>query len=102
MENKIEKIMKKFEGKNVKVTLSGLIESKFYIKDLKYCIEEEILQIENDNDAYLDIDLDDIHSVYIQSGKKGFLLLVLNFESDLQIKLSINGDNIVTMLVENK
>lgn len=93
MENKIEKIMKKFEGKNVKVTLSGLIESKFYIKDLKYSIEEEILQIENDKDAYLDIDLDDIHSVYRESGKKGFLLLVLNFESDLQIKLSINGDN---------
>ena len=95
MENKIEKAMKKFEGKTVKVTMSGLIESKFYIKNLKYCTEDEILQIENDDDTYLDIDLDDVHSVYVESDFKEFVLLVLNLECGLQIKLSINGDNVV-------
>jgi len=95
MENKIERAMKKFEGKTVKVTLSGIIESKFYIKNLKYSIEEEILQIENSDDVYLDIDLEDIESVYVESAPNQFVLLVLNLESDLQIKLSINGDNVV-------
>jgi len=86
MENKIERAMKKFEGKTVKVTLSGIIESKFYIKNLKYSIEEEILQIENSDDVYLDIDLEDIESVYVESAPNQFVLLVLNLESDLQIK----------------
>lgn len=96
MENKIEKAMKKFEGKTVKVTMSGLIESKFYIKNLKYCIDDEILQIEND-DTYLDIDLDDVDNVYLEFISNKFVLLVLNLECGLQIKLSINGDNVVPL-----
>ena len=35
MENKIEKAMKKFEGKTVKVTMSGLIERKMKYYRLK-------------------------------------------------------------------
>ena len=94
MENKIEKAMKKFEGKTVKVTMSGLIESKFYIKNLKYCIDDEILQIEND-DTYLDIDLDEVDNVYLEFISNEFVLLVLNLDCGLQIKIQLNEDNVI-------
>jgi len=97
MENKIEKAMKKFEGKTVKVTMSGLIESKFYIKNLKYCIKDEILQIENDDDTYLDIDLDDVDNVYLEFISNEFVLLVLNLECGLQIKIQLNEDNVISI-----
>ena len=96
MENKIEKAMKKFEGKTVKVTISGLIESKFYIKNLKYCIDDEILQIEND-DTYLDIDLDEVDNVYLEFISNEFVLLVLNLECGLQIKIQLNEDNVISI-----
>lgn len=97
MENKIEKAMKKFEGKTVKVTMSGLIESKFYIKNLKYCIKDEILQIENGDEAYLDIDLDDVDNVYLEFISNEFVLLVLNLECGLQIKIQLNEDNVISI-----
>ena len=59
-ENKVAKAMKKFVGKGVKITISGIIESKFYMKNLKYEIEEGILVIEDGDDAYLDVDIDDV------------------------------------------
>ena len=97
MENKIEKAMKKFEGKNVKITMSGLLESKFYIKNLKYCIKDEILQIENEDDTYLDIDLDDVDNVYLEFVSNVFVLLVLNLECGLQIKIQLNEDNVISI-----
>ena len=97
MGNKIEKAMKKFEGKNVKITMSGLIESKFHIEKLKYCIKDEILQIENNQDTYLDIDLDDVDNVYLEFISNKFVLLVLNLECGLQIKIQLNEDNVISI-----
>lgn len=96
-QSKIEKAMKKFEGRKVKVTLSGIIESKFYIKNLEYCIEEGILQLEEGNDTYLDLDIDDIESLYFQYSLNGFALLVLDLVTDLQIKLQVNENNVVSI-----
>ena len=42
-ENKIKRGIEKFEGKSVKFTISGIIESKFYMKSVKYEIEEGIV-----------------------------------------------------------
>ena len=60
----MENVIKKFEGKSVKVTISGIIESKFYMKNIKCEIEEGIVVIEDGDEAYLDVDIADVESVY--------------------------------------
>ena len=94
-ENKVKRGIEKFEGKSVKVTISGIIESKFYMKKVKYEIEEGILVVEDDEDCYFDVDIDDIESVYSEFTDYGYALLVLNVGRDLQIELQTKDDNVV-------
>ena len=94
-ENKVENAIKKFEGKSVKVTISGIIESKFCMKKVKYEIEEGILVLEDGNDSYLDVDIDDVESIYSEFTANGYALLVLKVGRDLQIELQTKDDNII-------
>ena len=94
-ENKVRRGKEKFEGKSVKVTISGIIESKFYMKKVRYEIEEGILVVEDGEESYLDIDIDDIESVYSEFTAKGYALLVLNVGRDLQIELQTKDDNVI-------
>ena len=94
-ENKIEKAMKKFVGKSVKITISGIIESEFYMKNLKYEIEEGILVIEDGDDAYLDVDIDDVENMYSEFTSSGYALLVLRVGRDLQIEIQTKEDNVI-------
>lgn len=94
-ENKVRKAIEKFEGKSVKVTISGVIESKFYMKKVKYEIEEGVLVIEDGEDAYLDVDIDDVESVYSEFTATGYALLVLKVGRDLQIELQTKHDNVI-------
>lgn len=93
-ENKIKRAIEKFEGKSVKVTISGIIESKFYMEKVKYEIEESILVVEDDN-AYFDVDIDDVESVYSEFTTSGYALLVLKVGRDLQIELQTKDDNVI-------
>ncbi len=93
-ENKIKRAIEKFEEKSVKVTISGIIESKFYMKKVKYEKEEGILVVEDD-DAYLDVDIDDVESVYSEFTDSGYALLVLKVGRDLQIELQTKDDNVI-------
>lgn len=86
-ENKVEQAMKKFVGKCVKIIISGVIESKFYMKNLKYEIEEGILVIEDGDDAYLDVDIDDVEDMYSEYTSNGYALLTLRVGRDLQIEI---------------
>lgn len=94
-ENKVKKGIEKFVGKSVKVTISGIIESKFYMKNIKYEIEEGILVIEDEDHSYLDIDIDDVESVYSEFTASGYALLVLKVGRDLQIELQTKDDNVI-------
>ena len=94
-ENKVRRGIEKFEGKSVNVTISGTIESKFYMKNVKYEIEEGILVIEDGEDSYLDIDIDDIESVYSEFTTNGYALLVFKIGRDLQIELQTKDDNVI-------
>lgn len=94
-ENKVKKAIEKFVGKSVKVTISGIIESKFYMKSVKYEIEEGILVIEDGDDSYLDIDIDDVENLYSESTSSGYGLLVLKIGEDLQIELQTKDDNVI-------
>lgn len=94
-ENKVRRGIEKFEGKSVKVTISGIIESKFYMKKVRYEIEEGILVIEDGEDSYLDIDIDDIESVYSEFTANGYALLILKVGRDLQIELQTKDDNVI-------
>ncbi len=89
IENKVIIAMKQFEEKDVKITQSGIIESKFYIKDLKYTIEDGILVIEGMNDAYLSIDTDDIEKLYFESTLNGYALLIFKVARDIQIEMQV-------------
>ena len=93
-ENKIKRAIEKFEGKSVKVTISGIIESKFYMKKVKYEIEEGILVVEDD-ETYLDVYIDDVESVYSEFTTSGYALLVLKVGRDLQIELQTKDDNVI-------
>ena len=94
-ENKVKKNIEKFVGKSVKVTISGVIESKFYMKSVKYEIEEGILVIEDGEDSYLDVDIDDVESVYSEFTANGYALLILKVGRDLQIELQTKDDNVI-------
>lgn len=94
-ENKVKRGIEKFVGKSVKVTISGIIESKFYMKNVKYEIEEGVLVIEDGDDAYLDVDIDDVESVYSEFTASGYALLVLKVGRDLQIELQTKDDNVI-------
>lgn len=96
-ENKVKRGIEKFEGKNVKVTISGIIESKFYMKNVKYEIEEGVLVIEDGDEAYLDVDIDDVESIYSEFTASGYALLVLKVGSDLQIELQTKDDNVISI-----
>ena len=93
--NKVKKGIEKFVGKSVKVTISGVIESKFYMKNVKYEIEEGILVIEDGDDSYLDVDIDDVESIYSEFTVSGYALLVLKIGRDLQIELQTKDDNVI-------
>lgn len=99
MENEFEKkvanAMKKFVGKGVKITISGIIESKFYMKKLKYEIESGILVIEDGDDAYLDVDIDDVENMYSEFTAGGYALLTLRVGRDLQIEIQTKEDNVI-------
>ena len=94
-ENKVKRGIEKFVGKSVKVTISGIIESKFYMKKVKYEIEEGVLVIEDGEDSYLDVDIDDVESVYSEFTASGYALLVLKVGRDLQIELQTRDDNVI-------
>lgn len=94
-ENKLRKSIEKFEGKIAKVTISGIIESKFYMKSVKYEIEEGILVIEDGDDSYLDIDIDEVENLYSEFTSSGYALLVLKVGEDMQIELQTKDDNVI-------
>ena len=96
-EKKVENAIKKFEGKSVKVTISGIIESKFYMKNVNYEIEEGILVIEDGEEAYLDVDISDIESIYSEFTVSGYALLILKVGRDLQIELQTKDDNVISI-----
>lgn len=95
MENKIQRAMKKFEGKNVRVTITGIIESKYYINNFKYEIEGTILNMQDGDNAYLNIDIDDIEGLYLESVPNGYAVLVLDVGEDIQIEIQIKDQNVV-------
>lgn len=94
-ENKVKRAIEKFVGKSVKVTISGIIESKFYMKNVKYEIEEGILVVEDGDDAYLDVDIDDVENLYSEFTTSGYALLVLRVGRDLQIEIQTKDDNVI-------
>ena len=94
-EKKVAKAMRKFAGKSVKVTISGVIESGFYMKNLKYEIEEGILVIEDGDNAYLDIDIDDIENMYSEFTSNGYALMTLRVSRDLQVEIQTKEDNVI-------
>ena len=96
-ENKIEKAMKKFEGKSVKITISGMIESKFFMNNLKYDIQEGILEIEDGDNAYLNIDIDDIENLYLEFTANGYAFLMLKVSRNLNVEIQVKGDNVIPL-----
>ena len=96
-ESKILKAMKKLENRRVRVTQSGIIESRFDIEKLNYTLEDGILAVEDDNENYIDIDLDDIEKLYFESTKNGYAQLVLVIGRDLEVEMQTKEDNVISI-----
>lgn len=96
-EIKILKAMKRFENRRVRVTQSGIIESRFDIENLNYTLEEGILAVEDDNENYIDIDLDDIEKLYFESTENGYAQLVLVMGKDLEVEMQTKEDNVISI-----
>lgn len=94
-ENKIRIGIEKFLGKSVKVTISGIMESKFFMRKVQYKIEEGILLIEDEDNSYLEVDLDDVESVYYEYTVTGYALLILKVGRVVQIELQTKDDNVI-------
>ena len=98
-ENKIRRGIEKFLGKSVKVTISGIMESKFFMRKVQYKIEEGILLIEDEDNSYLEVDLDDVESVYSEYTVTGYALLILKVGRVVQIELQTKDDNVIPIKV---
>lgn len=96
-ENEILKAMKKFENKRVRVTFSGIIESRFDIEEFNYMLEDGILAIEDNDENYIDIDLEDIEKIYFESSENGYAMLEIDLEQGLEILMQTIDENIVTI-----
>ena len=96
-ESKILKAMKRLENRRVRVTQSGIIESRFDIENLNYTLEDGILEVEDDNENYIDIDLDDIEKLYFESTKNGYAQLVLVIGKDLEVEMQTKEDNVISI-----
>jgi len=87
MENEVKEIMKKLERKSVKIIISGIVESKFYMNKLNYVIEDGILLIQDSDFSYIDIDIENIEKLYLEFTNDGYVLLVFEIEKKLHIEL---------------
>ena len=96
-EIKILKAMKKLENRRVRVTQYGIIESRFDIENLNYTLEDGILAVEDDNENYIDIDLDDIEKLYFESTENGYAQLVLVMGKDLEVEMQTKEDNVISI-----
>jgi len=79
--------MKKLERKSVKIIISGIVESKFYMNKLNYVIEDGILLIQDSDFSYIDIDIENIEKLYLEFTNDGYVLLVFEIEKKLHIEL---------------
>lgn len=96
-ENKVKKAMEKFEGKCVEVKILGIIESKFYIKNLKYEIEVGILFIEDIDESYLEIDIDDVENLYSEFTSDGYAMLIFKVGRGWQIEIQTRDNNVFSI-----
>ena len=96
-ENKVNNAIEKFEGRDIKITISGIIESKYYMKKINYKIEEGILEIEDSDGIFFNVDIDDIENLYSEFTSDGYALLVLQVGRSLQIEIQTTNDRAVSI-----
>ena len=65
------------------------------MENVKCQIEEGIFVIEDRDEAYLDLDISDVESVYSEFTVSGYVLLILKVDRDLQIELQTKDDNVI-------
>ena len=96
-EEKILKAMKRFEGKEVRVTLSGIVESRINMENFSYQLKGGVLKIEDFNENYLNIELDDIEKLYLELSENGYGLLIIILEWGLEIEMRTQSDKVIPM-----
>ena len=87
--------MKIFENRRVRITFSGIIESRFDVEEFNYVLEDGILVIEDNYENYLDIDLEDVERIYFESNENGYALLGILLDSGLEVSMQTIEDKII-------
>ena len=96
-EEKILKAMKKFECREVRVTLSGLVETRINMENFSYKLKGGLLRVEDFNQNYLNIELDDIEKLYFESTENGYGLLIIILSWGLEIEMRTQSDKVIPM-----
>lgn len=83
--NKLEEKLNIYEGERVIINILGFLQSQYTIENLKYNIEYEILNIEDEEtDNYIKINLNQIYKIDEEASQ-----IKLYLDNDIIIILSI-------------
>ena len=83
LQKKLEDSLKEYINKNITIIQEGFIESKYNINNVKYNIEEDILNIiDNEDKNYLGININQIYKIDNKEKR-----LKIYMDNDIQITI---------------
>ena len=97
MKDKVLKALEIFMNKDVIIEQSGLVASQFIIKKLTYIVEDEIVQVRQNDEIYMQIDLNQVTRLYLETDQKNLAILILQIDKCLEIEIRVKEDNRITL-----
>lgn len=97
MKDKVLKALEIFMNKDVIIEQSGLVASQFIIKKLTYIVEDEIVQVRQNDEIYMQIDLNQVTRLYLETDQKNLAILILQIDNCLEIEIRVKEDNRITL-----
>lgn len=82
---KMENCLDKLKQKPIRISQNGFMISQFFINNLMYKIEDDILNLRDETkEIYLSVNLNQVYQIEINENK-----MVLFLDNDTQIEISI-------------
>ncbi len=87
IEEKIRKVIKKFINREVIITQISVVESKFCLKNLKFEMNDGIISIEENQNTYITVDIDDIEHIYFKENVEKGLTLIFYIDNNTEVEI---------------
>ena len=82
---KIKKCLENLKQKNVKINQNGFVMNQFFMSQLIYIIQDDILNLRDEvKEIYLSLNLNQVYQVEISENK-----IILFMDNDTEIEISI-------------